>query len=964
MFTTISSFNESMDNLLDSTYFSNYNTLVFSISSDIDDETPLFFQKLRETFNLDNSLGSSTISHIISLAKEESQYVRITKYNRRDYFEWGYSPLKSLGIYALKEELTYKRVFTYNEIKNNLNTILKYGDVTPSYAPKKFDRTLERNSLVESLRMPKNIQMFLSQSPWDVVIFRFNTRAGLNRTKEFIEQFNIFHYAYPISGAYPVDVYMVLKNSHTLKKNNLYEVSQDYYDSGDFQKNFPPTIICPTVLVMDYDTEKADNLFNTFIFKSFPDYKPKKMDRSIDVNEAFENKIYDIAVFKALTPEENKLAQEELFKRGYGWSNSIRKEVREFDIMDYPIYIFAEYHLGMNNELRLEHMKQIGLNHYDGINKYVAICIKDGEKICPTIFNYDDVKFLDIILKSGLLTPSYAPKKFDRTLERSSLVESIEYKRFKYEEILFEVNDKDELDKIEKLLKEVCKEVIIEKIKIRCYPVCLSICPNDTKKDNVCHALICNYHTRSEMNKVVEINKEYYPKIMILSDWYQLKNIMLTGSEGPNYAPRKIIRESVNSNVINYRIWCDNREKAVACEKFLHDNGYRWSSSSDYIIRDNPSCFNGVQTYSDIDTENKTFGGYTDYNMDNYIQLTYPEDMVKIKTVLGLSPSYEPKKFDRTIESKIEPKQYFNHKTKKFTIYPFRFKTEEEFIEEFGDRWASPVDWGVSSMNYLFGQDFKSFDPTATGGNQDGWHINRKMLIENDNDYKPSYKPKKFDRTLESFNNNVLNAFDLDGTLVYSKRFEETIKPLLEFVTPESILNKKIDEIGVQLKDLKYEHGRIYFNDPMELFNVIGNQSWVRKGSRIYLIQPDEYLLTSESMPIGVYNKIVDLYNRAENKIIITSRSEKFREQTEAALERLGIEIPNYGLFMYPKNTNVTASMWKAMKLKELYIEYNFNQLNYYDDNRIVIKKIKEYLNREINITFYKVKENNYIRYE
>ena len=230
----------------------------------------------------------------------------------------------------------------------------------------------------------------------------------------------------------------------------------------------------------------------------------------------------------------------------------------------------------------------------------------------------------------------------------------------------------------------------------------------------------------------------------------------------------------------------------------------------------------------------------------------------------------------------------------------------------------------------------------------------------------PNYMPRRINRTLESVGSKVLYAFDLDDTLVFSKRFEDVIKSLLkESVTPESILNNKMNEIGVERKDLKYEHGRIYFNDPIELFNVTGSQSWVRKDNRVYLLKPDEYLSTPESMPIKTNPVLVDIYNKAENKVIITSRKEKYRTQTIEALKKLGIEMPNYGLNMYPNNSSMSSKVWKAMRLKELQRECGFTEINYFDDNRIVLKKMKEYLKRErIHVNFYKVKENDYRKYD
>jgi len=51
--------------------------------------------------------------------------------------------------------------------------------------------------------------------------------------------------------------------------------------------------------------------------------------------------------------------------------------------------------------------------------------------------------------------------------------------------------------------------------------------------------------------------------------------------------------------------------------------------------------------------------------------------------------------------------KYINEITNEITLYPYRFKTEEEFIKVFGNTWTTDVSWGVPGMDYLFGMDFE-----------------------------------------------------------------------------------------------------------------------------------------------------------------------------------------------------------------------------------------------------------------
>jgi len=113
-------------------------------------------------------------------------------------------------------------------------------------------------------------------------------------------------------------------------------------------------------------------------------------------------------------------------------------------------------------------------------------------------------------------------------------------------------------------------------------------------------------------------------------------------------------------------------------------------------------------------------------------------------------PNYKPKKFNRTYEG--VGIIYYNKILKQTTTWPYRFKTEEEFKNEFGVSWRSYVHWNSSGrMDHLFGTNWEYLDKnrhTIEDININySWFINEKMLTENEN--KPNYKPRKFDRSYE-----------------------------------------------------------------------------------------------------------------------------------------------------------------------------------------------------------------------
>ena len=80
--------------------------------------------------------------------------------------------------------------------------------------------------------------------------------------------------------------------------------------------------------------------------------------------------------------------------------------------------------------------------------------------------------------------------------------------------------------------------------------------------------------------------------------------------------------------------------------------------------------------------------------------------------------------------------------------YLYRFKTEEEFLNEFGPHWRNVVSckWHPDGdMDYLFGLVYPFHDVELNNrclSNFENWFISPDMLTKNKPN-KPSYKPRK-----------------------------------------------------------------------------------------------------------------------------------------------------------------------------------------------------------------------------
>lgn len=189
--------------------------------------------------------------------------------------------------------------------------------------------------------------------------------------------------------------------------------------------------------------------------------------------------------------------------------------------------------------------------------------------------------------------------------------------------------------------------------------------------------------------------------------------------------------------------------------------------------------------------------------------------------------------------------------------------------------------------------------------------------------------------------NDELYVFDLDDTLVKTPSFESVAKKYINESNLPSVyelLNKSVDLIDMNIKDLKWENGRIFIQN--DNIKPIGN--WVKKKTRLYLTTPDIYSYIDESMPFETNTKILEIYNSVSNKVILTARPEGTRNKIEKTINKLGINYPEYGLLMRPDKMK-NAGRWKGEQLVKL--SENFDNIIFYDDNSKYIKEARKVWN-------------------
>lgn len=115
------------------------------------------------------------------------------------------------------------------------------------------------------------------------------------------------------------------------------------------------------------------------------------------------------------------------------------------------------------------------------------------------------------------------------------------------------------------------------------------------------------------------------------------------------------VKESINYKLDIYIIAYD-RETCLELEDFVHKNGYTYISKQTYLL-DRHYHINEV-TFYDFNIKDKTFKAYGSQQISGTIELSFPKDKTRILNIINPSPSYVPRKIDKTLEKIIVPSRF------------------------------------------------------------------------------------------------------------------------------------------------------------------------------------------------------------------------------------------------------------------------------------------------------------------
>jgi len=306
----------------------------------------------------------------------------------------------------------------------------------------------------------------------------------------------------------------------------------------------------------------------------------------------------------------------------------------------------------------------------------------------------------------------------------------------------------------------------------------------------------------------------------------------------PSYSPRKFIYESKSGEKYYNPITKEKTDypfRFKTKEEFKKEYGDNWRSNvprsfpeyMDILLGIDFSSLstmheNEIKRINDLD-DNYNLDGHTHSNHISKSMIT-PNDIVR--------PMYAPKQF---VYEENQHLTYFNEIEKKPTSFEYRFKTEEEFEEEFGEDWADEVNlsWAPGDMDYLFGINIQEkLDKGAEVlFSIDGWNISKDMITKNKL-MSPTYKPRKLvyedidiedlkyntliEEAITEFTNdyNIEVKDNIDDFIQYYRDIFEKVNPKLQDMFKENI--KKQDYNVLIINKDKYN-----LKDKMELMILL-----------------------------------------------------------------------------------------------------------------------------------------------
>jgi hypothetical protein len=219
----------------------------------------------------------------------------------------------------------------------------------------------------------------------------------------------------------------------------------------------------------------------------------------------------------------------------------------------------------------------------------------------------------------------------------------------------------------------------------------------------------------------------------------------------------------------------------------------------------------------------------------------------------------------------------------------------------------------------------------------------------------------------------TLYVFDMDDTLIETvklsdivnvenykiKTEDENIKEYIKKIkgifyslfSKELCFEKKDDSIIILDCGTKKAIGVEYLDLIQDITSEQLQQVSLKDSTKKYLLRVIEekngflvlkpfpgFYDTKETLGNKINQKIVSIYESVENKMILTGRNERMRQDVEEKLKVLKISKPNFGLYLFPGGCNTIVN-YKIKTIEDSILDNGWKEIHFFEDKEEWLEK-------------------------
>jgi len=415
--------NESLQDVLNSYYYTRYNSIIIKLDINITNEQ---YVELAKTMNkvFGKVVLAEDIYHYIqgylTRSDEDECFFSINKWDVDDT-STSWDKISYLEEYIARYNIV-GNIYTYNQIntQSKIESILKTGRLIPSYEPRK--RVLENLNEEYEAKLRDEVSDTFYFIRYNSIIVTFDSdieRTKYDKIKELLEystRVELPYYSQLLRTE--EQFYFVIKTDR--KENKMYS---GWGRISDFERENEFLESCTYPKIFNSNEVDTQSKINDILkyAQSKPSYAPKK--RLLEnINESFEesknSKYFNenhwlVIIFDQDIPKNEFENIRNLLNDTFSNENNYRGILLNSDIYDAihdqchedKFYIAIKYY-------EEENKFEMGFCYLSYLSKHMS---RDNQPY--KTFNSDTVNTkskLDNLLKYGSLIPSYAPRKINR----------------------------------------------------------------------------------------------------------------------------------------------------------------------------------------------------------------------------------------------------------------------------------------------------------------------------------------------------------------------------------------------------------------------------------------------------------------------------------------------------------------------------------------------------------------------